>query len=448
MSTHATMPKLGLTMKEGKLSKWFKNEGDSVEKGEDLFEVETEKITNVIESPASGILFQIVVPVDSTVPVGAILGVIAEPGEQPERIEGVQVGEVVEMEAKAGGREQASGQAAEKSEPAEKKRIAATPAARRLAKELGVDLALVPGSGPQGKVKEGDVRKFHEEGPPAPKATPLAAEMARAEGLDLADIPGSGPGGKIVKEDVERALAAGPAAPAGAAAAPRAIPMQGMRKAIADNMHASLQNAAQLTTFTEVDVTEMVRFRDLVRREYAKEEIRVSYNDIIIMAAARALKRHPIMNSTLVGDEIILHQSVNLGIAVALPEGLIVPKLRNVDQMDLLQIARQARDLAGRAREGAVSMDEVVDGTFTISNVSMLGMDGFTPVLNPPETGILGVGRVIAKPAVFEGEVTIRQMMTLSLTFDHRVVDGAPAMTFLRDLARYLENPVLMLARN
>jgi pyruvate dehydrogenase E2 component (dihydrolipoamide acetyltransferase) len=436
------MPKLGLTMKEGKLSKWFKSEGEPIEKGEDLFEVETEKITNIIESPASGVLFQIVVPVDSTVPVGAILGVIADPGEQPERIEGIQVGEVVEMEAKA------SAPAAEKSEPAEEKRVAATPAARRLAKELGVDLALVPGSGHQGKVKEGDVRKFHEEGPPAPKATPLAAEMARAESLDLAGIPGSGQGGKITKEDVERAVAARRAAPSGQSAAPRTIPMQGMRKAIADNMHASLQNAAQLTTFTEVDVTEMVRFRDLAREEYAKEEVRVSYNDIIIMAAARALKRHPIMNSTLEGDEIVLHQSVNLGIAVALPEGLIVPKLRNVEQMGLLQIARQARDLAGRAREGAVSMDEVVGGTFTISNVSMLGMDGFTPVLNPPETGILGVGRVIAKPAVFDGEVTIRRMMTLSLTFDHRVVDGAPAMTFLRDLARYLENPVLMLARN
>jgi pyruvate dehydrogenase E2 component (dihydrolipoamide acetyltransferase) len=212
-------------------------------------------------------------------------------------------------------------------------------------------------------------------------------------------------------------------------------------------MHASLQNTAQLTTFTEVDVTEMVRFRDLMRAEYRRDDsVKISYNDIIVMATARALMRHPIMNTTLVGEEILIHETVHLGIAVALSEGLIVPKLRNAEKKTLLEIAKEARELAQKAREGALTIDEVTDGTFTISNVSMLGMDGFTPVLNPPETGILGVGRVIEKPAVFNGEITIRNMMTLSLTFDHRVVDGAPAMTFLKDLARYLEQPMLIMA--
>lgn len=443
MSVKVTMPKLGMTMKVGKLSKWYKNEGDLVEKGEDLFEVETEKITNKIESPGSGILFQVVVPAGETVPVGTILAVIAEAGEQPERIEGIQVGEVVEVQAEAG-----SPQAAEaKAEPQEKKRIVSTPSARRLAKELGVDLSLVTGSGPKGKIKEADVLKFHEEGPPAPKITPLAAEIARQEGLDISTITGTGENGKITKEDVEQALAASKAAPEAQPTEARVIPLEGMRKAIADNMHASLQNAAQLTTFTEVDVTEMVRFRNMMRAEFARDDsVKISYNDIIVMATARALMRHPIMNSTLVGDEILLHDTVNMGIAVALPEGLIVPKLRNAEKKTLLEIAKEIRELAKKAREGALSMEEVTDGTFTISNVSMLGMDGFTPVLNPPETGILGVGRVIEKPAVFNGEIAIRQMMTLSLTFDHRVVDGAPAMTFLRDLARYLAQPMLILA--
>jgi pyruvate dehydrogenase E2 component (dihydrolipoamide acetyltransferase) len=210
-------------------------------------------------------------------------------------------------------------------------------------------------------------------------------------------------------------------------------------------MHASLQNAAQLTAFTEVDVTEMVRFRDLAREEYKRDDsVKISYNDIIVMATARALMRHPIMNSTLVGEEILVHDTVHLGIAVALSEGLIVPKLRHAEKKNLLQIAKEVRQLAQKAREGALVIEEVTDGTFTISNVSMLGMDGFTPVLNPPETGILGVGRVLEKPAVFEGEIAIRHMMTLSLTFDHRVVDGAPAMTFLKTLARYLEQPVLL----
>jgi pyruvate dehydrogenase E2 component (dihydrolipoamide acetyltransferase) len=438
------MPKMGMTMKVGKVSKWYKNEDDTIEKGEDLFEVETEKITNKIESPESGLLFQIVVPAGETVPVGTILAVISQNGEQPERIDGIQVGEVVEMQGEA-----ASPQAAEaKSEPQEKKRIISTPSARRLAKELGVDLSFVTGSGPKGKIKEADVRKFHEQGPPAPKITPLAAEIARQEGLDISTITGTGENGKITKEDVELAFAAASkAAPEAQPLKARTIPFEGMRKAIADNMHASLQNAAQLTTFTEVDVTEMVRFRDMMRAEFARDDaVKISYNDIIVMATARALMRHPIMNSTLVGEEILLHDTVHLGIAVALPQGLIVPKLRNAEKKTLLEIAKEVRELAQKAREGALAVEEVTDGTFTISNVSMLGMDGFTPVLNPPETGILGVGRVIEKPAVFNGQIAIRHMMTLSLTFDHRVADGAPAMTFLRDLARYLAQPMLILA--
>ncbi len=441
MSVNVTMPKLGMTMKEGKVSKWYKHEGDSVEKGENLFEVETEKITNKVESPETGILFQVVVPEGATVPVGTILAVIAQAGEQPERIEGIQAGEVVEMKAEAG-----KPQAAEaETVPVEKKRILSTPSARRLAKELGVDLASVPGTGPDGKIKEADVLKFHEEGPPAPKITPLAAEIAKQEGLDIAKITGTGENGKITRQDVERALAAAKVVPQEAPSQVKVIPFEGIRKVIADNMHASLQNAAQLTTFTEVDVTEMVRFRDLVREEYKKDDsVKISYNDIIVMATARALMRHPIMNSTLVGEEILVHDTVHLGIAVALSEGLIVPKLRHAEKKNLLQIAKEIRELAQKAREGALAIEEVTDGTFTISNVSMLGMDGFTPVLNPPETGILGVGRVIEKPAVFEGEIAIRHMMTLSLTFDHRVVDGTPAMTFLNTLARYLEQPMLL----
>lgn len=441
MSVNVTMPKLGMTMKVGKVSKWYKNEGDSVEKGENLFEVETEKITNKVESPQSGILFQVVVPVGNTVPVGTILAVIAEAGEQPERIEGIQAGEVVEMKAETG----TSGAAEAETGPVEKRRILSTPAARRLAKELGVELASIAGTGPDGKIKEADVLKFHEQGPPAPKITPLAAEIAKQEGLDVSKITGTGENGKITRQDVERALGAAKVVTEVESSQVKVIPFEGMRKVIADNMHASLQNAAQLTTFTEVDVTEMVRFRDLVREEYKGDDsVKISYNDIIVMATARALMRHPIMNSTLVDEEILVHETVHLGIAVALSEGLIVPKLRHAEKKNLLQIAKEVRALAQKAREGALVIEEVTEGTFTISNVSMLGMDGFTPVLNPPETGILGVGRVIEKPAVIEGEIAIRHMMTLSLTFDHRVVDGAPAMTFLRTLARYLEQPMLL----
>ena len=440
MPVHVAMPKWGLTMKEGKIVNWLIKEGDPVQKGQDLFEVETEKITNIVEALADGILFQIVVPVGTVVKTGTIVAIITEAGETAERIEGIQMGEVPEGESPSS--KKPAGEKPVKPE-GKKAFVPATPSARRLAKEFGIDLTLVTGSGPGGRVTEKDVIRYHEEGPPPPKITPLALEMAKQAGLDIAAISGTGEGGKITRADVEKALSQETMAEA---APPKSIPFTGMRKAVADNMYASLQQTAQLTTFTEVDVTEMVGFRDIIREEYRKDDIRISYNDIIILAVSRALKRYPIMNSTLVEDEILLHDSVNMGIAVALADGLIVPVLRDADKKGLLQIAKETRILAGNARKGNLSMDEVTGGTFTISNVSMFQVDGLTPILKPPETGILGIGRVKEKPAVYKGEIAIRSMMFLSLTFDHRVVDGAPANAFLETAARYLEHPNLIMS--
>jgi len=440
VAVNVTMPKWGLTMKEGKITKWHKSEGDTIQKGEPFFEVETEKITNVVEAVDSGVVFQIVISAGTTVPVGTIVAVIAEPGEQPERIEGIQAGEVIEEAPPAPGRPAPT--PAEK--PPEKKFVPATPAARRLAKELGVDLALVEGTGPKGRITEANVKRFHEEGPPAPKVTPLALEMIRQAGLDIAAIEGTGEGGNITKEDVQRVLDLKKREEVTRPV--KSIPFAGMRRSIAERMHASLHKTAQLTMFTEVDVTEMIRFRDIVREEYKKDDtVRISYNDIIILATSRALKHHPIMNSTLVGDEILLHDSVHMGIAVALPEGLIVPVLRDADKKGLLEIASGARELASKALEGTLTVDEVTGGTFTISNMSIFQVDGVTPILKPPETGILGVGRVKEKPTVYNGEIAIRSVMFLNLTFDHQVVDGAPASEFLQTVARYLEDPYLIM---
>jgi pyruvate dehydrogenase E2 component (dihydrolipoamide acetyltransferase) len=432
-----TMPKWGLTMKQGKISKWFKKEGDFVQQGEELFEVETEKITNKVEADSSGILFQIVVPEGKTVPVGTVVAVITQPGEQAERIEGEKTAEVVEAAAPPPG-----GPGEGRPEKAREERfVPATPAARRLAKEWEIDLSRVPATGPGGRVTESDVSKYHEEAPP-PKITPLANEIARQAGLDLSSIVGTGEGGKITKEDVERALKG--RVPEERAKSLESIPFAGMRKAIAENMHASLHNTAQLTLLTEVDVTEMVKFLDLVREEHKSDEtVKVSYNDIIILVTSRVLKRFPAMNSTLVGEEILFHDSVNMGIAVALPEGLIVPVMHDANKKGLLQIAGEARELARKAREGTLSFDDVTGGTFTITNLSMFEVDGFTPILRPPETGILGVGRIKEKPAVYDGEICIRPMMFISLTFDHRVIDGAPAAEFLQTLARSVQHPTL-----
>lgn len=442
MPVHVAMPKWGLTMKEGKIISWFIKEGDPVQKGQDLFEVETEKITNIVEALADGILFQIVVPVGTVVKTGTIVAVITEAGETAERIEGIQVGEAPEGESPS-----SKTPASKKPEMPEEKKafVPASPAARRLAKEFEIDLTLVTGSGPGGRVTEKDVTRYHEEGPPPPRITPLALEMANQAGLDITSIIGTGEGGKITQADVEQALSQKETMEQ--AAPVKSIPFTGMRKAVADNMYASLQQTAQLTTFTEVDVTEMVGFRDIIREEYKRDKnIKISYNDIIILAVSRALKRYPIMNSTLVEDEILLHDSVNMGIAVALPEGLIVPVMREADKKNLLQIAKESRILAGKARQGNLSIDEVTGGTFTISNVSMFQVDGLTPILKPPETGILGIGRVKEKPSVYKGEIAIRSMMFLSLTFDHRVVDGAPANAFLETAARYLEHPNLIMS--
>ncbi|MFH1135908.1 MAG: 2-oxo acid dehydrogenase subunit E2 [Pseudomonadota bacterium] len=447
MAFEITMPKWGLTMKEGKITKWFKNEGDPIGKGEPFFEVETEKITNKVESTAEGVVFQILAPVGSVVPVGSLVAIVAAAGEQPQRVEGA-AGAAAAPAAKT--KTEAKAAAAP---PREKGFVLASPAARRLAKDLGVDLGLVPGSGPEGRVTETDVRKFHEEGPPPPKITPLAAEMAKQAGLDISTIKGTGEGGKITKEDVLRAQG-GPAAqveaaaekPAEAPGAVTSIPYAGMRRAIAANMYNSLHNTAQLTTFAEVDMTEALRWLETVRAEYAKDEsVKVSINDIIIMAVSRALRRFPIMNSNLIGEEILVFDDVNMGVAVALPEGLIVPVLAKADKKNLLTIAREARLLAKKAREGSLGVDEVTGGTFTITNVSMFQVDGFTPILKPPETGILGVGRIKKKPVVVDDQILVRSMMFISLTFDHQVADGAPANQFLETVGRYLEKPYLIL---
>lgn len=468
MAHEVIMPKWGLTMKEGKIARWLKNEGDTVAAGEPLLEVETDKITNSVEATAGGILAQIVVPAGETAAVQSVLAVIAAEGENVARIAPGTESMTGNGDAAAAQPEQSA--AAPAAAPAEDEDfIPAMPAARRLARELGIRLSTVSGTGRDGRITAKDVQAAADAGP-AVNASPKAVEFAREKGIDLSLVTGSGENGRITKADILRAMnpnfaaqqsaAAKPApsapAPESAAPAPAAqassaedqiIPMEGIRRLIADNMHASLNGAAQLTVFVETDVTEMVVLRDALReRNRRNPDYRISYNDIIAYAVCRALKRHPMLNSTLQDDGIHLHAGVNLGIAVALPEGLIVPNVKNADAFTLEELAVKVRDAAGRARKGGLSMDEIAGGTFTISNVSMLGMDGFTPILNPPESGILGVGRVVEKPAVKDGEICIRSMMTLSLTFNHMVTDGAPAMNFLRELADMLENPGLMIA--
>ena len=411
MAYEVQMPKWGLTMKTGKIARWLVAEGGAVAVGQPLLEVETDKITNVVESPAGGVLLQIVSPQGEVVPVMQVIGIIGESGEAVAAPASQSADAAGSSAAPAASGAKSQGSAGQASTA--QGEVRAMPAARKAAKELGVDLATVAGTGRDGIVTEKDVRAAHEAAAKAPApASAVPSQPCSAPDADADEV----------------------------------IPMDGLRKLIADNMQASLQNAAQLTVFVEADVTEMVALRDtMLARNKKNLEYRLSFNDIIAFAVCRALRQHPVMNTTLQADGIHMHRHVNLGIAVSLDTGLIVPNVRNADTYSLEELKAKVRDAASRARKGGLSMDEISGGTFTISNVSMLGVDGFTPILNPPETGILGVGRVVEKPGVFEGQVCVRKMMTLSLTFNHMVTDGGPAMSFLRTLADMLEQPVRML---
>ena len=457
MSIELAMPKLGLTMKTGKVSKWFVAEGTAVKQGDDLFEVETDKITNKVESPANGVLVQIIVQPKQEVAVGAVLGILAQPGETITRVEGASDSPASAV-AEAGAPKPEKNNVSAAVHPSSTGGIV-SPAARRLARELGVDLACVAGSGPGGRIVERDVQARHVIIGKI-KITPLAAAVAAKAGLDISTLTGTGEGGKIVREDVERALhpekfsaaqnavqsASQSTCSRAVCSEPCSVPMEGMRKIIADNMLGSLQNSAQLTLVSEADVTACVHIiNDFKARNKKNKDFRLSMNDMLILAASKALKKHPRMNATFDGQTITRHAEVHMGVAVALPEGLMVPVLHHADRLTLLEIAKEARLLAGRARKGELTPDDMSGGTFTITNMAHSVVDFFTPILKPGETGILGVGRVVEKPVIREGAVVARSMMGLSLTFDHRVEDGAPAAEFLKTLVEYLAEPALLL---
>jgi pyruvate dehydrogenase E2 component (dihydrolipoamide acetyltransferase) len=312
-----------------------------------------------------------------------------------------------------------------------------------LARELDVNLAAVFGSGPEGRVTEEDVRR-HASAPAAParagavevRASPLARRLAAEHGLDLAAIQGTGPDGRIDKGDVERAIAAAPPG--------EVVPFTGMRRTIAQRMHESLQSMAQLTVTTQADVTEAVRLRERLVEEWHTEGIRPTYTDFVLRAVATTLPEHPRVNATLEGDNIRLFSEANVGLAVSLDEGLIVPVIHGADRLSLKEIARRSAELAEKARAGTLTVDEVSGGTFTVTSLGPYGVDTFTPVVNPPQAAILGVGR-IKEVAGFEGDQVVRrQAVDLSLSFDHRLLDGAPAAEFLGRVRQLLEEPHLL----
>ena len=436
MATPIVMPRLGDFMTEGTVVKLARSQGDQVGQGEVIAEIETEKLNYDLQSVAGGV-FHPVVAEGATVEVDGLIAYVLEAGEEAPKADTPQAPatSASPREAPASRPAAASGSG---------RTFRSTPGARKVASSLGVDLAQVTPTGPGGRIVEADVRAFAEQQTAAPAvvpSTPAARRLAQQLGADLSEITPTGPAGRIVEADVRAFVdQQKPALPPGLPDPSRSEPLSGMRRSIAQHMSDSLKNSAQLSYFMDVDVTEGQRLR---REASQGADTTITMAHLLIKACAETLRRVPAMNSVLANGEIHYFDQVNIGVAVALDDGLIVPVLRDVGSMNIHEIADATQTLSERARANELSPDDVVGGTFTIS---VLGsVDGFTPILNPPQSGILGVGRSVQKPVVSRGKIVVREMMTLSLTADHQVIDGAVAASFMRRLQATVERPAALL---
>ncbi len=445
MAQEIFMPKLSSTMAVGTLLQWFKEEGESVEIGEPLFEIMTDKINIEVESYDEGILLKKYFQEDDQVPVNHVIGFIGTEGEtvpaEPPGVSGSgEEAAAPSQEKEANEPVAVAAGAPAQSETGEKPR--ATPAARKLARTENLELQLIQGSGPNGRVHKKDVAAYAENSLASTKATPLAKKIAESEQLDLSGIQGSGTNGKIVKQDVISAKRTTVSEPETSTRKK----MSGMRKVIAERMVQSKQTAPHVTMASEIDMTKVKELRAALLPVVEKQTgFRLSYTEIILKATAAALSRHPEINVSLEGDEIVQHGHVHLGLAVAVQDGLMVPVIKDVLAKGLSELTQDAKEIGKLARENKLRPDQMKGSTFTISNVGMYAVDMFTPVINQPESAILGVGRMQDKPVAVNGALEIRPMMTLSLSFDHRVIDGAPAAAFLTELKDILENPYELL---
>ena len=434
MATNVLLPQWGMNMEDGTLTKWLVSEGDEIVEGQPLVEVETAKINSELESPASGVVSHIMAAEGSLVKVGELVAVIGEPGENPPRPEPGT------SSAPAGARRRQRRRGARPTGAAARQ---VTPVARRLARDNGIDLEEVNGTGPRGRITEQDVREAIEtrQNRPRVQIVPRARMLARQEDIDLANVTGSGPSGRITVADVERAISERDAGAARAEAVGEAVPLAGLRKIIADRMALSVSTMAQVTLTTEADVTNLLALRESLVAEWRPHRMRPLDLDLIIAAVAGALRAHPRLNAHLVDGNVLLLNEVNIGLAVAVPDGLVVPVLRGADSVDLLGLARQMRDLADKTRKNALGVDDVTGAGFTVTALSNYDIDVFTPIIDPPQVAILGLGRAIEKPVVVDGEIVVRSMMHLSVTFDHRALDGVPVAEFISTLKASLESP-------
>jgi pyruvate dehydrogenase E2 component (dihydrolipoamide acetyltransferase) len=463
MAYEVALPRLGWNMETGRVGEWLKRDGERVAAGELLFTVEGDKATQEVEALESGVLR--LLPdgpqPGQEVPVGTVLAYLLAPGEE---LPQAGAAPVTAAPAEANAAEVGVAAAAPVTAGAGGFAPTISPRARRVAGELGVDWTALTGSGRTGRIVERDVRAAAQaaRAPQAEKVSPLARRLAAELGVDADALAATMPGKRIERADVAQAAArraAETAAPVEAGPAPVApvmgetTPISFVRRAIAERMAASSHTAAPVTLTTEADATELVRLRkqlqaDAPQGDAPQGRVTPSYTDLLAKLCAAALTEHPHLNARFAGDGILHPATVNIGVAVDTPRGLLVPVLRDVPAKSLRQVAAEAARLVEQARTGKIAADDLQGGTFTITNLGMHDIDAFTPIINLPECAILGAGRIAPKQVVVDADaekVAIRHMMFLSLTFDHRLVDGAPAARFLQRVKQYVERPFLWL---
>lgn len=440
MATEVIMPKLGATMEEGTIVSWLFQAGDVVEEGDAIAEIQTDKIVLEIEAETTGVLLKTLYEEGSTVKVQEVVAYLGEEGESVEGPEN-QSSTAAPKPLKEQSKNLAEVTAAIEAPALTGNKIRRTPAARKLAEDNQIDLRNITGSGPLGRIQKIDVENFLAEN--AKKITPLAKKIAVAKGIDYKNITGTGSNGKILKGDLALSNPVNENEDNQEIHQPeKRVPFKGIRKVIADRMSQSAYTAPHVTLTSEVDMTNSVSLRKQLLPMIEKlNGHRLSFNEVILKATAHTLQTYPDINISLEKDEIIYRSNINVGFAVAVQNGLVVPVVKNAEKLGLAAITEECKTLSKLARNGKLLPEQMQNGTFTISNLGMYAVDAFTPIINQPEAAILGVGRIQEKPVAVNGELAIRPMMTVSLSFDHRIIDGAPAAAFLTDLKETLENP-------
>ena len=453
MATSIVMPQMGYDMHEGKVVRWLKKEGEEVTRGEVIAEIETDKATVEYEAYTGGVMAKIVAEEGVAIPVGGLIAVMTAPGEAiPEDIlTDAAIASAADSPAPAAAAVEApEAPIPAAAAPADTEEVRASPLARRLARERGFDLAIITGTGPGGRITEADIPEQGAAAAPAAlassngyiKASPLAKRLARERGIDLATLTGTGPGGRVIEVDVpEHAApaAAGSAAPATLVS--DNVELSRMRQAIARVTSDSKRDAPHFYVAVDVDMTKAMSFRRDLNDELDAEN-RVSVNDLIVKASGIAIGRHPKFNSFFRDDHLQMNAAINVGIAIALESGLIVPGINGCESKSLVEIAAASRDLVSRANSGTLRNDEYSGTTFSVSNLGAFDIESFTAIIFPPHAAILAVGTVKEQPVVRDGELAIAQIMKATLSTDHRVADGAEAAQFLVEIKKLLQNPI------